>query len=404
MDAVTLPPPLRELAGRIVDIDSHEMLPLQVWEREIGPCMQAIAKVFEDSGITAHDEHNHPNLPGFAGDDAPIEADSIWKRKGSGAPGAADVRRRVEVMDLMGVERQLMFPTAGLHALTLMHVEPDCGYFAGIAGDRAAYGKACAEAYEAWGLRVAKHSDRVRPVLPVAGATVGELTRQARRLIDGGIRAVFLPTGVLPGGVSPAHPDLDPFWAMLADRDVAVCLHINVDGRIFGTDQWSNAPAFQGFRFLGEFHSDPWSTAHTHTMAQTFLTTVVLGGVFERHPGLRMGIIELGAVWVGPLCDLLDMWHVAGAGITQAPGTYRLPDKPSAYIRRNVRVSPFYFEEIDRYIRLYDLGDVLCYASDYPHIEGGFDPVGAFYQRLAPLGREQVEKFFVANGRWLLPD
>jgi predicted TIM-barrel fold metal-dependent hydrolase len=404
MNAVTLPPPLRALAGRIVDIDSHEMLPLQVWERELGPCMKDIAEVFARSGITAHDEYNHPNLPDFTADDAPIEAGSIWKRKGSGAPGAADVRRRLEVMDLTGVKRQLMFPTAGLHALTLMHVEPECGYFADIGGDRVAYGKACAEAYEAWGMRVARHSDRVRPVMPVAGATVAELMDNARRLIDGGIRAIFLPGAVPPGGVSPAHADLDPFWAMLAARNVAVCLHINVDGRIFRSDEWSNAAAFEGFRFLGEFHSDPWSTAHTHTMAQTFLTTMVLGGVFERHPTLRFGIIELGAVWVGPLCDLLDMWYVAGASITQAPGTYRLAQKPSDYIRRNVRVSPFYFEEIDRYIRLYDLGEVLCYASDYPHIEGGFDPVGAFYERLAPFGQEQIEKFFVSNGEWLLPD
>jgi predicted TIM-barrel fold metal-dependent hydrolase len=404
MNAVTLPPPLRDLAGRIVDIDSHEMLPLQVWERELGPCMKAIAGVFEGSGITAHDEYNHPNLPGFTADEAPISPETIWSQKGSGAPGAADVARRTEVMDLMGVKRQLMFPTAGLHALTLMNVEPDCGYFPEIDGDRVAYGRACAAAYEAWGLKVAKISDRVRPVLPVVGQTVPELMENARRLLAGGIRAVFLPTGVLPGGRSPAHPDLDPFWALMTANDVAVTLHINVDGKIFGTDEWGNAPAFEGYRFLGEFRSDPWSTAHTHIMAQTFLATTVMGGVFDRHPKLRLGIIELGAVWVGPLCDLLDMWWGSSVSIKQPPGCYRLPEKPSNYIRRNVRVSPFYFEEIDRYIRLYDLGEVLCFASDYPHIEGGFDPVGAFYERLAPFGREQVEKFFVTNGEWLLPD
>jgi predicted TIM-barrel fold metal-dependent hydrolase len=403
VDAATLPPPLQKLAGRIVDIDSHEMLPLQVWEREIGPCMKDIAEVFRASGITTADEHNHPNAPGFQADDAPIEPGGIWRQKGSRAPGAADVRRRVEVMDVTGVKRQLMFPTAGLHALTLMNVEPDCGYFPGVTGDRVAYGKACAAAYNAWGMRVARHSDRVRPVLPVCGADVAELTNAARELIDGGIRAIFLPAGVLPGGVSPAHPDLDPFWEMLAARDVAVCLHINVDGKIFGTDAWSDAPAFQGFRFLGEFRSDPWSTSSTHVTAQNFLMTMVMGGVFDRHPRLRFGVIELGAVWVGPLCDLMDMWYSVSFG-PQAAGLYRLPEKPSFYIKRNVRVSPFFFEDVERYIRLYDLGDVLCYASDYPHIEGGFDPMGDFYRRIEPLGPAQVEKFFVTNGAWLLPD
>jgi hypothetical protein len=402
VDTATMPGPLRRLAGQIVDIDSHEMLPLQVWEREIGPCMRDIATAFARSETIA-EECNHPSAPGYQADDAPVEPGSIWAQKGPRAPGAADVRRRLDVMDVMGVKRQLMFPTAGLHALTLMNVEPDCGYFPGVQGDRVAYGKACAAAYNEWGLRAGRCSDRVRPVLPVCGDTVAEFTAEALRLVDGGIRAIFLPAGVLPGGVSPAHPDLDPFWEAMAARDVTVCLHINVDGKIYASDAWFQAPAFEGFRFLGEFRSDPWSTSSTHVTAQNFLMTMVMGGVFDRHPRLRFGIIELGAVWVGPLCDLLDMWYGVSFG-PQAPGRYRLPEKPSFYIRRNVRVSPFHFEAIDRYIRLYDLGDVLCYASDYPHIEGGFDPMGDFYRRLAPLGEEQVEKFFVRNGAWLLPD
>src|ERR1700722_12331331 len=32
-----LPPPLRRFVGEIVDVDSHEMLPAQIWEREMGP-------------------------------------------------------------------------------------------------------------------------------------------------------------------------------------------------------------------------------------------------------------------------------------------------------------------------------------------------------------------------------
>jgi predicted TIM-barrel fold metal-dependent hydrolase len=404
MDGATLPSPLSSLAGRIVDIDSHEMLPLQVWEREIGPCMNDIAEVFASSGITAHEQHNHPSLPGYQVDDAAIDPQTIWSLKGSGSPGAVDIRRRLEVMDLMGVKRQLMFPTAGLHALTLMNVDADCGHFPAITGDRIAYGKACAAAYNAWGVRVARHSDRVRPVLPVYGDTVAELMARARELIDNGIRAVFLPASVPPGGASPADPALDPFWELMTSRDIAVCLHVNVDGKIFGSDVWSDVPAFKGYKFLGEFKSDPWSTASLHLTAQNFLVTTVLGGVFERHPRLRLGVIELGAVWVGPLCDLLDMWYSTSAGMREYPDAYRLPQKPSSYIKRNVRVSPYFFEEIDRYIRNYDIGDVLCYASDYPHIEGGFDPMGGFYQRIAPLGAEQVEKFFVTNGAWLLPD
>jgi len=39
----------------------------------------------------------------------------------------------------------------------------------------------------------------------------------ARELIDNGVRAIWMPSGMLPGGKSPAHPDLDPFWTMMED-------------------------------------------------------------------------------------------------------------------------------------------------------------------------------------------
>ena len=35
---------------------------------------------------------------------------------------------------------------------------------------------------------------------------------------------------------------------------------------------------------------------------------MVIGGVFERHPRLRMGIIECGATWLGPLVERIEMF------------------------------------------------------------------------------------------------
>jgi hypothetical protein len=59
---------------------------------------------------------------------------------------------------------------------------------------------------------------------------------------------------------------------------------------------------------------------------------------------------------------------------------------------------------VDEYIETYGLEDVICYASDYPHLEGGKDPMGRFSNRLAHLGSDVTEKFFVHNGKWILPD
>ena len=50
------------------------------------------------------------------------------------------------------------------------------------------------------------------------------------------------------------------------------------------------------------------------------------------------------------------------------------------------------------------MANVLCFASDYPHVEGGKDPMGNWYDMLEPLGSDVVEKFFVTNAEWVLSD
>jgi predicted TIM-barrel fold metal-dependent hydrolase len=44
------------------------------------------------------------------------------------------------------------------------------------------------------------------------------------------------------------------------------------------------------------------------------------------------------------------------------------------------------------------LEDVLCFGTDYPHVEGGNDIIERFGKRLSRLGRDVSEKFFVTNG------
>ncbi len=47
---------------------------------------------------------------------------------------------------------------------------------------------------------------------------------------------------------------------------------------------------------------------------------------------------------------------------------------------------------------------MLCFSTDYPHVEGGTDPLGRFASILARHGPEVIERFFVTNGQLLLPD
>lgn len=394
-----IPPALQRYGGHILDVDSHEMMPTQMWVGEMGEVMSDIAKIA--LGLTGPDPRMDNNQPGYVADDTPIDPKTIWLAKGPRAPGATSVNRRLEVMNVTGVRRQLMFPGVGLLGVILTTQ----GHLFGLQRDHVAYGKDIVKAANDWAVRVAKVSDRVRPVATLIEDTPSQLIASARALIDRGIRAIWLPSGTPPGGVSPAHPDLDPLWSLLAENNVVLTLHIGFDTKTFGTDVWKDAPAFKGFKAVAEFELDPWTMSSNYLVHQNFVLTMTLGGVFERHPKLRMAVIETGGFWIGPLSEQLDMFYREDPGGVKKHGKgFRLAEPPSAYIKRNVRVSCFDFEPVDTYIRRYGMEDVYCFASDYPHLEGGKDPAGSFYRSLAPLGEAIVEKFFVRNAQWVLPD
>lgn len=397
---LAIPEALAPYAGRIIDVDTHEMIPSQLWRQEFGPATDEFAAIFQQ---LAPDDPTGANFPDYKKDDAPLTNETIWRMKGPAAPGAVDPARRVEIMDRTGVARQMMFPSAvAVFGSMLFNFPPEYGFMPQFKGDRKAYGRSLFDANNNWAIRAAKVSDRIRPVPVVYGDTVDDLVANTRHLLDSGIRAILIMSAVLPGGKSPAHTDLDPFWQLITERDATACLHIGSEGGFLKTDAWGDAPAFEGYKTTGEVNLSPWNLSVIHLPTQNFLATMVVGGVFDRHPTLRFGVIEVGSFWIGPLASSLDMW-CAHNQLFSKTKTVPLSMKPSEFIRRNVRVTAFDFEPVDEYIDRYGLEDVYCYASDFPHLEGGKDPMDRFATRLERLGPEVMEKFFVKNGELLLP-
>ena len=409
MKAFALPAELQQFAGRITDTDSHEVVPAQEWVNIFGKETEPLVEFFVDEiGQSEKENKNTLNVPGYPGDVLPIAAD-IGTIKGARAPGAMMPDRRLQVMDAMGIGRQLFFPTGlALMGVTLYKNADDPTFMARITGDRRVIAKRWFYLYNEWLQTVVAISDRIRPTALLFGETPQELIALAEKHLKAGFKAVmYLPARYVPGGRSPAHPDLDPLWARLAEANCTFTLHIEGEGGRAGKDPWRAAPAFEGFEEMGEFSNDPAYMASIHRPYENFLAIMVLGGVFDRHPNLRMGVIEVGAHWIGPLIQRLDMWYKvtrrSSTALEENP-TYRLPEPPSYYIKKNVRVTPYVFEDAARYIDTYDLGNVLTFSTDYPHVEGGKNTFSAFYNNLKGLGGAALEDFFVNNGRLLLAD
>jgi hypothetical protein len=77
--------------------------------------------------------------------------------------------------------------------------------------------------------------------------------------------------------------------------------------------------------------------------------------------------------------------------------------KAEGFLRSNVRVSVLCYEEVGYWMERYGLEDVLCFSTDYPHVEGGKRAAMSLYDKVSPLGDAVVEKFFVTNGELLFP-
>jgi predicted TIM-barrel fold metal-dependent hydrolase len=399
------------LLERTLDVDGHEFAPPHLWGGIFGPVAERLAEVcapmIQAMGV------DYIDRPGQAADDAAMTQENVWTIRHTGAPGAFDMKRRLEAMDLMGVQRQLIFPSYGLWGQILSTPEgggPIAVALQAIMGsipveEMRAIGFAATDEWNDWCVRTtALAPDRLRPVAMLkAPRDVDDLLAQTRHLLDRGLRGLLINTGAPLAGQSPAAEALEPFWALMEQRNVPVLAHVGSDLGFLNSSEWANAAAFAPQKLSIELGFEPYSMATTHLPVEHFLTVMVLGGVFERHPGLRFGAIELGAHWLGPLADNLDMW-AEKVFARRIKATLSMP--PSAYLARNVRVTPHNIvEPVGRFFERYPhLASCYCYSTDYPHLEGGAHIKRKVQEMLAPLGTQVLEKYMAGNGAWLLPD
>lgn len=399
-----LPSRVAAYAGSIVDVDGHEFIPLTRWEDEFGSITTKLRDVVVETrrslGLEAP-------LPGSERDETPIGPDTVFQVKHESAPGGISLKRRLEVLNYTGVNRQIIYPgLMSLMATVIYNGADDPSIFPNLTGDRKTYAGELIHTYNGWCERQTELSPRYRFVAILISETVDELLAEVKRLLAAGIRAFWAPASSPIAGHSPAHPALDPLWALLADADAPFLTHIGAEwGGFFKTQKWRDAPAFEGWKMGGEFPLDPWTLSTFHLPTQNFLTCMIMGGVFERHPRLRFGAAEIGASWLGPLAVTLDLWYTHARKFQQVDaGENAISMRPSEYIRRNVRVSPFDVEDVGSYIRMYGFEDVYCYSSDLPHGEGGKQPMEDFATSLEGLSDDVIRKFFVENGNLLFPE
>jgi uncharacterized protein len=127
--------------------------------------------------------------------------------------------------------------------------------------------------------------------------------------------------------------------------------------------------------------------------AQT-LATLIIDGVMERFPRLKFGVIEQGATWLPGLMRQLD--SALEAFSRHEERLQRLSLRPSEYLQRQVRVTPYPTEDVGWVIE--QAGEAVClFSSDYPHVEGGRNPIKRFEQNLQSVSQRAKQGFYHDN-------
>jgi predicted TIM-barrel fold metal-dependent hydrolase len=177
--------------------------------------------------------------------------------------------------------------------------------------------------------------------------------------------------GLLGGVLLPGRPDdtelppvydpvYEPLWAACEDLEVPITHHSGQGSPDYGRSSAAGVMWIVETQFFS--HRPLWQ--------------LIMGGVFERHPGLRFVVTESGCTWIPDTLKMLDSFHAQMAsgriGELKYSEEERLSLRPSEYFARNCFVGVSFPSPAEaRAMRTVGL-DRVMWGSDYPHHESTY--------------------------------
>jgi predicted TIM-barrel fold metal-dependent hydrolase len=263
-------------------------------------------------------------------------------------PAFREPAPRIELMDELGVDRALMFPTLASLLEERMRDDPELIH--------AVIHSLNEWMYEEWSFN---YEDRIfaTPVitLPIVERAIEEL----EWVVERGAKTVLIRPAPVPtfgGSRSFGFEEFDPFWQAVVDADILVSMHASDSGYSRYQSDWTGPQEMLPFR------PDAFRMmTHGKRPVEDTMSALVCHGVFTRFPDLRVASVENGGDWVVPFLHHLE-------------DTYRkmpqaFDEDPIEAFKRNIWVSPFHEDDIGGLIDAIGV-DKVVFGSDYPHPEG----------------------------------
>ncbi len=372
----------------VIDSDTHLFEPAGMWQEYVDPADRDVALhmavdelgytwlMFGDRRLSLGGPHRPGDVDGIGAfrqgliERQPVEFDLEQFNSSYSDPTA-----RLLQLDRAGFDASIMFPNYGI------------SWERPLQGDLRAT-LANMTAWNRWIVEVAAQGNgRLYPVAHLSLRDLGWLEAQLETLASGGIRLGLIPPALVDGRPL-SHPDLDRAWAAFVDHGIAPVFHVANQARPF--DEAWYGPDMEG-------GITPMSTVFIWTGAALAMTDLILNGVLERHPDLRMGIMELSARWVPMHLQMMDGGYRHTSRFNGESVDLSL--MPSEYFRRQVRVAAFSYEQPHRLAAR--AGDIFMACSDYPHTEGTSTAIEDYAASGLTLD-ESSSQFFGGNAAFLV--
>jgi predicted TIM-barrel fold metal-dependent hydrolase len=328
-----------EALATLISADSHVVEPPDMWQQYCEPRVRPRVPTLRPTADRDElwcDGHQLPPIELYVHRsfrDANTAAPVRWE---TAIPRAAyDASARLDALDQDGVWGEVLFPTVTMSLMSGRDPELTHGMF---------------RAYNTWLADFCRaDADRLKAVaLLVPDDPTAALAEAARAKALGHVGAV-IPLHA-PGAVPYSDPTYDSLWSGLADLDLPVHLHAATGSRASGG--WNTGSGAE--------------LILRQTFAiETCLLDLVLTGLFDRCPTLRVVSVENDAGWVPHLLARADSWWRRN-GSWVDDGGRKCREDPSVYFHRNVAYT---FMEDRAAVLTHDLvgHDSLMWSSDFPH-------------------------------------
>jgi hypothetical protein len=378
---------------RIVDCDQHLYEPRTLWRDHIDPALREEALRIDDDASGTPRLRWRAHELGLAEVQIPGRSDAVGERHRRAREGLPPLERyddalprdywepaaRVARLAALGVDEAVLFPNYGLLWERALHAS-----LPALCGNMAAWNRWCAVVA----------ADGGGALHPVGHCTLRDpdwLEAQVAALARGGVRLAMIAPSLVDGRPL-SHPSHDRLWAAFCHHGVTPVFHVADQPRPFA-DAWYTD---QRTAFVPALEA-----VFLHIPPALGCADLILNGVFERFPDLRLGIVELSAMWVPMFLMMLDGAWAFTRQISGLPAD-ALPLPPSDYFRRQVRVASFAYEMPARIVEQLGGTDLLMCCSDYPHSEGTATPLADYSAFGLDAAAGTAPGFFAGNADFLL--